>query len=130
MKFSNNTVRAAHALAMEGAVEAQVGDPDGTGPAWQAIVQLDRVALMRHNIDDIHYPYVKPGHSTMVWLVLDDGVVICHQSEDLDKKDAEGRVKQMMESFTEVTKFYLDPAILDGYFETDLSDFDLGASKE
>lgn len=127
MKFSNRTVQAAHALAMSGCVETQVGDPDGLGAAWQAIVRLERGLLLTHEVSDIHYPWVKPGTSTLVWLVLDDDTVICHQSEDLDKKGGAERAAAMLASFAEVTQFYNEPLQLDGFnFGTDLSDFDFG----
>jgi hypothetical protein len=126
MQFSNRTVEAATALALTGAVEAQVGDPDGIGATWQALVRLDRTALLLHGVDDVHYPYVKPGTTTLMWLVDDNGLIMCIRSEDCDTAGHKERCEALAAEFAEHTRGYREPIDLSEFDDTDFSvnDFD------
>lgn len=116
MKFTNKQVEAAWVLAVEhNRPTHEVGVPSttGRGPTYQALVRLNRTALLITGEDD-YLGYVKGGHDTLVWLVEDEvGHVIAHKSTDCDVEGFAERIEQMIAEFGEVTRYYLDESPID-----------------
>ena len=107
MRYQNRTVEAAFALAVTGEVETQVGDIDGFGADWQALVTVTRTALLLHDVYRIHYPHVPPGTKTLMWLVRHDDVVTCREQVDYDEEPE--NIAGLYESFARVTEYYNKP---------------------
>jgi hypothetical protein len=91
MQYADGMTEAAFVLAHEhGRTIQTVGtlSLDGDGPMWQALVALNRTALLVTNEYDNYSRVVKPGHDYVMWLVEDQaGHVITHKVTDVDRHD-------------------------------------------
>jgi hypothetical protein len=110
MRYADDKTEAAFVLAHEhGRAVTEVGtlSLDGDGMIWQALVALNRTAMLVTNEYDNYSRAVKPGHDYLVWLVEDEpGHVITHKMIDVDRSpDA---IEPLMTEFEAITTHYTE----------------------
>lgn len=115
MKYGDIGAEIAYLLAANGRAVIEVGSRSEVKPGsmWQALVRVNRANLVLAGLSDDRriYGSIRPGYDTLIWVIEDQpGHIIAHRKTDCDSAGYVERIKQVGESFSQVTAWYTAPS--------------------